>query len=57
MFESEKFSAENFVNDFIRMFQIKTGIRLLTFYMSMRDVREQKTMWKALDNALIKELR
>lgn len=40
MFESERFSAENFVNDFVRMFDMKTGLRLLTFYMSMRDVRE-----------------
>lgn len=40
MFENQKFPTENFVNDFIRMFDIKTGIRLLTFYMAMRDVKE-----------------
>lgn len=57
MLESEKYSAENFVNDFIRMFDLKTGFRLLTFYMSMRDVREQKGLWKILDDAYFKELK
>ena len=56
MFEQERYSAEHFVSDFIRMFELKTGFRLITFYMSMRDVKENRKIWKILDDAYLKEL-
>ncbi|CAD8054407.1 unnamed protein product [Paramecium primaurelia] len=55
--ESEKISAENFVNSFINMFEPKTGLRLITFYMAMKDVRDNKPFWKILDDAYLKELK
>ena len=56
MFESNRYSAEHFVSDFIRMFELKTGLRLITFYMSMRDIKENRAIWKILDDAYYKEL-
>ncbi|CAD8114779.1 unnamed protein product [Paramecium sonneborni] len=56
LFESEKISAENFVSSFIKMFEPKTGLRLITFYMAMNDVRENKGLWKILDDAYLKEI-
>ncbi|CAD8190995.1 unnamed protein product [Paramecium pentaurelia] len=56
MFEQDRFNAEKFVSDFIKMFELKTGLRLITFYMAMRDVKENKNKWKILDDAYFKEL-
>ncbi|CAD8095675.1 unnamed protein product [Paramecium sonneborni] len=56
MFEQDRYSAEHFVSDFIRMFELKTGLRLITFYMAMRDVKENRNIWKILDDAYFKEL-
>ncbi|CAD8180779.1 unnamed protein product [Paramecium pentaurelia] len=56
MFEQDRYSAENFVSDFIRMFELKTGLRLITFYMAMRDVKENININKILDDAYFKEL-
>lgn len=38
------------------MFEPKTGLRLITFYMAMNDVRENKGLWKILDDAYLKEI-
>lgn len=48
-------SAEHYVNSFIQMFEPKTGLRLITFYMAMKDVKDQFS--KILDDAYIKQLK
>lgn len=39
------------------MFEPKTGLRLITFYMAMNDVRDNKPFWRILDDAYLKELK
>ncbi|CAK87927.1 unnamed protein product (macronuclear) [Paramecium tetraurelia] len=55
LFETDKMSAEHYVNSFIQMFEPKTGLRLITFYMAMKDVKDQFS--KILDDAYIKQLK
>ncbi|CAK59149.1 unnamed protein product (macronuclear) [Paramecium tetraurelia] len=56
MFEQERYDPENFTTDFIRLFELKTGLRLITFFMAMRELKERKDLWKKVDDVYFKEL-